>query len=447
MSTADFLQDAWDSALKDGADYWLERLERLDVFDGVEFAYQAQPAHRRAAESLEDILRLHFRLETRPSVIDDSDRAFALLVHTIERLADRIRGAMERALDEDDLRPIPSEGVLQYFADDLAFCLYISYRAPNNNAFHVKDILPVPNPALFMDPVAVVAQARSNAELEVARKAMYSRHKTVLLRNTLVHVDREASPSTFGPTIDTLLISDWLLTNRFAHQRSDLHNAIYYQDPMGHSASDAIARTGQRILDVGTGSGMILATFAKNEAMLHSFDAVDPSLDAINAAYRNTYRQRQVQGGWIGDRGTYTVGKFAPERVTTPYDIVVCNPPYIPIPDGNHVEPDRFTDATLGTSLLELLLQSSRRVYDHGCMYLIISNTAKQTLHTHVPVGFVPSPVTSRTVPFQVESAHLDDRPDYVQYLKRLGLAIKRPRSGKPQYMHEVIVYSVRKAE
>jgi methylase of polypeptide subunit release factors len=443
MRAADVLRPAWETALKEGEQSWIAFLEEMEVFDGVAFAFSCQPAEYRQSTTLDSLLRIHLRLETRPSTIDDRNRTHALLVHTIERLADSIRDAMERALGEDDLRPIPLEGVLQYFGDDLAFCIYIDYRAPGGSAFHMRNVLPILEPRLFSDPIELVKQAKSNAELDVARRALYSRHKTVLLRNTLVHTDREVA--TFGPSIDTLLISDWLLTNRFAAQRQDPRNRQFFQYPVGPAATSTIKGTGARVLEVGTGSGLILATFAKNEALLHAYEAIDMSIDAINVTYRNTYRQRQLQGGWIGDRGIYTVGPFAPERITTPYDVVVCNPPYIPTMDPA-MDRDRFSDATLGTDLLESLLDHCRQAFGDGCMYLVVSNTTRTILQARLPAGYDSREIASREVPFVVESAQLDEQPEYVAFLKRSGLRVRKVR-GKTQYTHDVMVYSIRKAD
>ena len=82
-----------------------------------------------------------------------------MLLHTIERLADRIRMmVLERALDKDDLRPIPNRGVLQYFGDDVSFCAHITYRA-QGRVVELISVLPLDSSVPFSDPIALVNAA------------------------------------------------------------------------------------------------------------------------------------------------------------------------------------------------------------------------------------------------------------------------------------------------
>ncbi len=444
MTTSNYLQSHWDISLSEGTQYWIEALHRLDLFDGVAFAYDSQSEDFRQAVSLAEVLRLHLNPATRPKTLDKGDPPRALLGVTIERLEERIRHSMEHALSEYDLRPIPHEGVLQYFSDDLRFSLYVSYRA-RGRAVQIENTLPIINPVLLADPLVMLEKAIDDAERDTARRFLYQSSKVVLLRNTLVHVDRQASPTVFGPSIDTLIVADWLLTNRFATQRQDPRQQRYLDDPMGPAATLDICRSGTTVLEIGTGSGLILATFTKNEATLHAFDAIDVSVEAVTSTYINTYRQRQIHGGWIGDRGAYLTGKFDPDRIHRPYDIVICNPPYIPLPT-DRAEDTPYGCATLGTRLLEEILASCDRLIDTGRLYLVISDLTLTAFHNHFPSRFVENRLTARRVPFQVESAQLERNPSYIRDLKRLGLKERRSKQAS-RYSHQVLVFSIKRRD
>ena len=89
------------------------------------------------------------------------------------------------------------------------------------------------------------------------------------------------------------------------------------------------------VSEVGCGNGLISAVVARNEARLHELHAVDVSLSAVECTYRNVYSQRQLADGqYIGDRASYTVGKFATPACNGPFDLALSNPPYVPIPDA-----------------------------------------------------------------------------------------------------------------
>lgn len=76
-----------------------------------------------------------------------------------------------------------------------------------------------------------------------------------------------------------------------------------------------------RVVDMGTGSGAIAITLAKEEPRMQ-VDAVDVSAAALAIASSNATRLqapvRFLHGSWC-------------EPLTTTYDIVVANPPYIPV--------------------------------------------------------------------------------------------------------------------
>jgi len=77
-----------------------------------------------------------------------------------------------------------------------------------------------------------------------------------------------------------------------------------------------------RVLDLGTGSGCLLVSIL-SELPLATGVGIDRSHEAVVTARGNAQRNG------VGDRGTFIAGDWA-QAVSGPFDIVVCNPPYIP---------------------------------------------------------------------------------------------------------------------
>ena len=64
------------------------------------------------------------------------------------------------------------------------------------------------------------------------------------------------------------------------------------------------------------------------------------------------FKQRQIQGGWIGDQANYMVGKFDPRiRHRAVRRRAVPSSPYVPLPPIE-IPQDSDSAATMGTELL-----------------------------------------------------------------------------------------------
>ena len=91
-----------------------------------------------------------------------------------------------------------------------------------------------------------------------------------------------------------------------------------------------------RILDFGTGSGCLLLSVL-SEATLAKGHGIDASPGAVNVAAENARRLG------LADRSAFRVASWADDAdwlETTPYDLVIANPPYIPAGDMAGLEPD-----------------------------------------------------------------------------------------------------------
>lgn len=439
------LSRAWADALASGEELWYEWLDRHEVADGVAFAYDQQSTSDLAGATLPDLLRQHLLPATRISDLGGMPPAMRLLIRTIEHLYDHIERVMEQAFDPRDLRQLPREGVVQYFGDDLRFSLCVTYRF--GGAVELLQVLPIADPVLLVDPLHLIYQARTDAELDVARTTMFTHDKIVILRNILVHVERGAG--VFGPSIDTLVVADWLIANRLAKYRLDSECAKYFRDPLSRTTTAEITESGRSVLEIGSGSGLILASVTRNEARLHRFDAIDKHLGSISTTYNNTFRQRQLHPGWIGDRGAYIVGEFSAARVTSKYDSVICNPPYVPRPPGVELPEDAFSAATIGTELLSDVVSSvGSLLRDDGELLLVLSAMSRSVMRSHLPPEFGARVLVSRAVPFQVESAKLEQHPDMLAFLRRVGLREgKAIDDGRTRYEHDVLLLQLKRKE
>ena len=434
------LEVAWAAAISSGEQYWYETLTRLDICDGLGFAYDHQVSAEPPLPALEELISTHFMPGRRLPDLSGLPPDRRLLLATIERLSDKLRSLMDRALDEEeDLRRIPKSGVLQYCADGLRFILLVEYS--QHGVVEFSNVLCTPDPVLAADPLTLVSAAKTDQDLDLVRRFLYLSDKLIVLRNIVVHVDRSASPSVFGPSIDTLFVTDWLFSHRFAPAHADDANQRFFRDPLRRAETADLQASGVSVLEVGTGSGMILASFTKNEPRLHEFSALDINLDAIAATYLNTYRQRQLHLGWIGDLGTYVVGAFSPTRLAARFDVVVVNPPYIPVPpSGAGISTGQYGSATLGTTLLEQVLASADDLLTvEGEMFMVMSNLSLQAFRTATPPGFEVRECARKTVPFRVEATGLDRNKENLAFLTRLGLDV-RVIGERNEYWHDIIL-------
>ncbi len=87
-------------------------------------------------------------------------------------------------------------------------------------------------------------------------------------------------------------------------------------------------RTAFKVLDVGTGSGCLAVSIAKSSASIF-VDAVDISEEALNIARKNAKRYN------VENRISFFKTDFLNKSLTLPgnYDLIVSNPPYIPLKD------------------------------------------------------------------------------------------------------------------
>lgn len=432
--------DEWENACstKD-LERWVEHLDRVPVCDFFPFLAE-QEALARGPKLLSLSQWLNYMGGRRQNDIQGDLEAGStapevrLASATYLRWIDRI----ETLLKTSRLPNLPQSGVVQYFVDHLAASILIGYKRIGSTV-QLDGILAVPNPEAYLDPLRALKLATSPAQLELLRRSLYSRHKVVIQRGTLIHIDRERSPDVFGPTIDTLLLNDWLHTNRYARQRH-LGNEVYFENPVPRGATASSLDEGSRFLEIGCGNGLLTASYARNEAKIRSFAGIDISQGAISATFENVSTQRQLSGSGISSRGRFIIGRYSRDAVPEQSDLIVCNPPYIPKPPerlrGAGAHP--LANATVGTELLQQVVRDSAQLLANGGEMLMISSTlAEREIFESVPADIAIQKVIARKVPFDIESMRGEGEKHYLSWLRdERGL-----ESRGQAHFHDIAIY------
>jgi release factor glutamine methyltransferase len=130
-------------------------------------------------------------------------------------------------------------------------------------------------------------------------------------RRTFFGRDFEITPATLDPRPETEMIVEHVLQ---------------------HVADNGLAKKPLRILDIGTGSGVLVVTLLKELERATGF-GTDISEAALALAQRNA----GTHG--VGERCEFRVLDGA-DGLETSFDILVCNPPYIPSRDISELMKD-----------------------------------------------------------------------------------------------------------
>lgn len=432
----------WDEArASNDLDRWVEHLDRVPVCDFFPVLAE-QEALTKGSTLLTLSQWLNYMGARRYGDMTAEVEAGSTPAHvrlasaTYLRWLDRI----ETLLKTSRLPNLPASGVVQYFVDHLAASVLIGYKRIGST-IQVGQILAVPNPEAYLDPLRALRLARTPAQLELLRRSLYSRHKVVIQRNTLVHIDRERAPDVFGPTIDTLFLNDWLHAKRYARQRTP-SNDVFFEDPVPRNATLISLEEGQTFLEIGSGNGLLTASFARNEAKIRSFAVIDVSHAAVSATYENVATQRQLHGSAISGRGRFTIGWYGLDAVPAHSNLVVCNPPYIPeLPArprtaGGHP----LATATVGTELLQQVLRDAAAlIAPDGELFMISSTLAEPEINAAVSRTMTMERIASRLVPFDIEAVRGDNEEEHIAWLRQeRGLEV-RNRS----LVHSIAIYRV----
>ena len=134
--------------------------------------------------------------------------------------------------------------------------------------------------------------------------------------------------------------------------------------PISHQQS-AISNTPLRVLDIGTGSGLIALMLAQRCPEAH-IDAIDIDQEAVEQAKEN------VKISNFKSQISNFVSRLQDWKPETKYDIIVSNPPYF---RNSLKNPDKGRELARHTDTLsydDLFRHSARLLNEHGQLALIL---------------------------------------------------------------------------
>ena len=321
---------------------------------------------------------------TKPNVL------LSMLWDHFERdLADNLRRARVAA-------SVPSSGGVLAYVAALSKCIVIRYTF----AGLLPKLIPVAvidNPLSAFDFWGAIDQASASARNSLKR-ILASGHKLVYQRGVLAHVDRRADAGVFGPSIDTLLLAELLARHVFEDQ--------------------APVKT---VLEVGSGSGLLAATVLRHSKSLEDLFCLDLDSKAIACTEKNI-RIAAAVPGVAPFTSHFSVEKFDSKLLNKKFDLVICNPPYIPYqiaPTADARQEANYVAAVAGTELMEKLLASvSKILAKKGKMLLMLSSLCRRKFEAFCPRELsaeFPLLENGFRVIFDVEDVL--DRPDWLKFL------------------------------
>lgn len=364
------------AALEAGsASIWREALHRSDAtdpFTALRVATEEWGLVTAAgANNLDEWL-----VDANTWVTDDLARRVApltteedVLRQAWERLRNQIQRALAEARRQGRSRPEepapPQEGGVLAFVDGLDLCLVIGFRFVDEMP-SLEVVAPIRSPRTVFDVIDSLLQQPHETRNELKRM-LQSSHRLIWHRGVLVHVDRYKEPGVFGPSIDTLHVAE-LIAQRYvlpASARLEAH----------------------RVLEVGTGSGFISAGIARHAPGLERLLGIERHTVSAVCTARNVTRNEELTRA---GRAAVLVSDFDRSLVPGKFELVVCNPPYVPEADGREADRERQrSGAIAGLGLIDALLEAAPELLaDDGRLLLIVSSvTPPDYVRERVPEG------------------------------------------------------------
>ncbi|MBV8928735.1 MAG: methyltransferase [Mycobacteriaceae bacterium] len=154
------------------------------------------------------------------------------------------------------------------------------------------------------------------------------------------------------------------------------HDGVYAPQHDSRLLVDAMTRSGvvagRRVLDLCTGTGVVAITAA------HLGAASVTAYDICPRAVRCSRANARAAGVAVDVR----LGSLTDALSAGPYDVVVSNPPYVPVGPDSHTEvisahigsPGAWNAGTTGRLLLDPLCQAAPRLLERGGTLLIVQS-------------------------------------------------------------------------
>ncbi|MCL4299778.1 MAG: methyltransferase [Anaerolineae bacterium] len=304
---------------------------------------------------------------------------------------------------------IPSCGGILAFVGGLKICLVLKYEFIGNQP-RIRPVTIISDPQSVFDFWGAIDSASGSARNQL-KQILVSGHKIIAHRNVLIHVDRSKDSDVFGPSIDTLVLAEILA------------QAIY-------EGNDK--KRFKVAMEVGCGNGLLTVSLLKNLPSLTELFSIDAEFSAVACTARNL---RNVKSNEMEHSLAVHLinGGFDPDLLNRKFDLIVCNPPYIPFINSGQIDKSLrvgdYITAVGGTDLCELLIKSSYDLLNPGGRLLIMtSSLILASVASWIPTGcnmeYALWP-NGFEVLFDVEAVL--SQPKWVEYLlKEHGLKKKK---------------------
>lgn len=306
---------------------------------------------------------------------------------------------------------LPTSGGILVYTAGLSKCLVLKYNIDSEfPKLELIDIINNPQSAFDFWGTILKAELREKNSL---KEILSTGHKIIIHRGVIIHVDRRKDLQVFGPSIDTLLVNEIL------------SQEIYENEIVIEKA-----------LEIGCGNGLITVSLAKSCKNLNEIYSLDINFNAIYCVHKNI--NANINPFILSKKKVYlTNGEYGTSLFNTKYNLIVCNPPYIPLEDSKkdiNKKIDYF-QAVGGLELVDEILSSLNEVLAHdGKLLLLVSNLSLDYTISKIPEQFkytLPLPNGHRVL-FDVEAV-LND-PNWLKFLtEKCGLIIE-----KDNFFHDI---------
>lgn len=270
------------------------------------------------------------------------------------------------------------------------------YTMPDDCELHVVDII---NPVLMTNHYEL--SKFPSTTRETLFKLYESPKKTVSFRCTSLSFEQSRFPGVWGPSIDTIFLC---------------------------KALDDIGLSGVKsALEVGCGSGYV-GKFVLEHSNLETLDLIDLNPKAIECAKENIIDSRV--NFFVGD------AKKILSNVSLNYDLIMCNPPYVPRPKS--VENNPYE----GLGLVKYILDNHDKLLSNSGSFVTISSSVSRKLFESFTAGFglTITELASMSVPFKI--TNILNNQKWMDYLLGNGLLTKDSHDGF-DYWHTISVVKI----
>lgn len=342
---------------------------------------------------------------------DKEGTSFAVFMNTIRT---EILGELRRIIGQAILvGRMPPKGIVLYFTEDLTAQFLVTYDARSGET-RVDFVAKIEYPKALFNPEEINGLPSAHAK-NTAKSFLHSGHKAIVHEGVVTHVDRRRHFEVFGPSIDTLY--------------------------MGRLVADYVRKHEPgSVLEVGVGSGHILTVAIHKNPRTKYVDGIDVNPYSIICTNENLERIISTSPEIYSnlDR-TLSIGEFSKDKFARQYDLIICNPPYISLPEKSsaHKGSD-FERSVLGTELVQEVLQALPSLLSKSGKCLMMVSSATLDFETSIP-RLLSAELANKDkirVPFDIEAVNEDG--DFLEYLIEND-AVERDNKG--ELTHQLLPY------